>query len=325
MPELPEVETIRKDLSASLLGYRVRSVQVFSLKSALPSATFLIRNLTGRTVTEIRRRGKLLVFYLSPLKKNIAKTKTSKSKINKTKSDGFDYLLVHLRMTGQLIYLDKKVRLSGGHSLKDIEREPVKVLPEKQWENSVGGPLPNKYTRIQINFFGGAQLFFNDLRKFGYFKLVNAAALDKILQAGYGLEPLTKEFTEENFKKMFSGRSLKIKALLLNQKIISGLGNIYVDESLWQAGIDPERRVNKLKPAEIKKLYRAIKEIITRSVKYRGTTFNNYVDSSGRRGNFSRFLKVYHRQGQPCPKCGRGILRKKVAGRSSHYCPYCQK
>lgn len=325
MPELPEVETIRKDLSASLLGHRVRSVQVFSLKSALPSAAFLIRNLTGRTVIEIRRRGKLLIFCLAPLKKTTAKTKINQAKLNKIKSDGFDYLLVHLRMTGQLIYLDKKVRLSGGHSLKDLENEPAKILPEEQWENSVGGFLPNKYTRIQLDFFGGAKLFFNDLRKFGYFRLVTKVQLEKILQAGYGPEPLTKDFTEENFKKMFSGRSLKIKALLLNQKIIAGLGNIYVDESLWQAGIDPERRVNKLKPTEIKKLYRAIKEIITRAVKYRGTTFNNYVDSFGRRGNFSRFLKVYHRQGQPCPKCGRNILRKKVAGRSSHYCPYCQK
>ena len=309
MPELPEVETIRADLDDFLPGRLINTVQIFSFKSALPSANFLIQNLTGRIVKKVDRRGKLLIFYLN----------------NKIQSkQNYNYLLIHLKMTGQLIYIQDKTRIIGGHSLKDIVKESNKVVLSKDWEDSVGGALPNKYTRIQLNFIDGSKLFFNDLRKFGYFKLVTKEQLEKILD-NYGIEPLTKQFNWKSFQTIFKGRRTKIKALLLNQKIIAGLGNIYVDESLWRAKIDPERPVNTLELKEIKILYQSIKNIISQAIRYRGTTFNNYVDSAGRRGNFSQLLKVYHHQGQACSRCAHIILRKKVAGRSSHYCPYCQK
>ncbi len=291
MPELPEVETIRRDLGA-LVGKKIVALDIISPGSASHSAAVFKRALVGKKLIKIERRGKLLIFVFS--------------------DDLF--LLIHLKMTGQLIFQSKGGKIVGGHS-----------LASGSYEKSVGGKLPNKYTRAIFYFSGGGALFFNDLRKFGYLKLANARELKNILEKNYGPEPLTPEFTDARLAEAIKGRKKNIKAALLDQKLIAGLGNIYVDESLFAAGIRPMRLAGSLKKEEIKKLYKEINRLIEKAIVNRGTTFNNYVDSRGRKGNFSGFLKVYGRSKSACPTCGTEILKIKLAGRGTNYCPNCQK
>lgn len=291
MPELPEVETIRRDLKI-LIDQKISHLQVLNRKTAQPSAAFLKEHALGQKIKDIDRTGKLLILSLS---------------------NGY-FLLIHLKMTGQLIYQSGGQKIYGGHSLSNQSKEVA-----------VGSFLPNKHTRIIFEFSNGGHLFFNDLRKFGYVKLVERVELDKIISKGYGPEPLTKSFTMNSFADIFPGRRINIKALLLNQKLIAGLGNIYVDESLFEAGIRPERMASSLKREEVSRLFKAINSIIRRAIKYRGTTFSDYQDASGRAGNFSKLLKVYGRHKQSCLKCGQAVCKIKLAGRGTHYCQYCQK
>ncbi|MFA5184200.1 MAG: bifunctional DNA-formamidopyrimidine glycosylase/DNA-(apurinic or apyrimidinic site) lyase [Patescibacteria group bacterium] len=296
MPELPEVETIRRDLAACALGRRISAVNILSPKIASHPAAFFKKSLVGRRLTGLARRGKLLILSLSPARTGIA------------------YLLIHLKMTGQLIYQDKQSRVAGGHSLGG-----------RSFASAVGGELPNKYTRASLEFAGSGRLFFNDLRKFGYWKLATAEELEKILAANYGPEPLTATFSAAFLESLLRGRQTKIKALLLDQKKVAGLGNIYVDEALWAARIRPSRAAGSLRAREVERLYLSINQIIKLAIKHRGTTFSDYVDARGRQGNFSRLLKVYGRRGEACLACGQPIVRMKLAGRGTHYCPHCQK
>lgn len=306
MPELPEVETIRRDLAVRLTGQSFTSINILSPKTASHAAVFFANNLRGRKINKLERRGKLLIFNLSPLKKEAARGRTTGSRL--------DYLLVHLKMTGQLVYLDKKDKIAGGHSLKS-----------GSFMGAVGGELPHKHTRAIFCFKNGSRLFFNDLRRFGYLKLATAEELERLLKNNYGPEPLTPGFSYSFLKAALKNKKIKIKALLLNQKLIAGLGNIYVDEALWAARVNPERIAGSLTEPEIKKLWQAINAIIKKAIAYRGTTFRNYVDSRGRQGNFSDFLAVYGRAGQKCRNCRGLIAKKKVVGRGTHYCPNCQK
>jgi formamidopyrimidine-DNA glycosylase len=291
MPELPEVETIRRDLS-TLLGNKIVALKIFSPKTASHSAAFFVKTLVGQKLVKIERRGKLLILSLA---------------------NGF-FLLIHLKMTGQLIFQSAKIKIVGGHS-----------LGEGLYDKSVGGKLPNKHTRAVFYFSNGGELFFNDLRKFGYLKLVKKPELEEILKNNYGPEPLTPEFSAGRLREIIKIRKTNIKAVLLNQKLIAGLGNIYVDEVLFAAKISPKRIASKLKFAEISLLVKEINRLIKKAIEYRGTTFNNYVDSRGRKGNFSKLLKVYGRGGEKCLICGRAILKVKLAGRGTHYCSNCQK
>lgn len=293
MPELPEVETVRRDLSLDLIGVRFSKIKFIDFKNVAPSATFLAKYLKNKTVFDLRRRGKLLIVDLKGEDK---------------------HLLIHLKMTGQLILVKGKRALAGGHSLS-----------ESSFSEAVGGKLPNKFTRAYFSFDNGSQLFFNDLRKFGYIKLADNRELDRILSDNYGPEPLDKSFSKEYLASICKNRKAPIKAVILNQKLIAGLGNIYADESLFASGIRPQRLAGSLKAKEIESLQQEIKKIIRRAIKARGTTFRNFVDGKGKKGNFSSQLKVYHRDGQACFKCGSIIKKTKVAGRGTHYCPHCQK
>jgi len=291
MPELPEVETIASDLDAKLRDRKIISLDLLSPKSVKNTPLFFKQNLIGFSFKGISRRGKLLIFKL----KN-------------------NYLLIHLKMTGQLIYKDKKTVVAGGHSLS-----------KASLADNVGGELPNKHTRVIINFQNGAELFFNDLRRFGYLKIVTEEELQKILKNNYGPEPLTKDFSAKYLEELFKKRKTKIKALLLDQKLVAGLGNIYVDEALFAAGIRPGRIASSLRTAEIKKLFLVTNSLIKQAIKHRGTTFSDYVDSKGQKGNFSKYLKVYGRKNENCVNCGLPITRIKLAGRGTHYCQNCQK
>ncbi len=288
---MPEVETIRRDLGV-LIGRQITRLKIFSPKTASHSAAFFKKALVNTKLVKIERRGKLLIFSFA----------------------NGNFLLIHLKMTGQLIYKSAKNKIVGGHSLK-----------EGSYEKSVGGKLPNKHTRAVFYFTGGGELFFNDLRKFGYLKLVDKADLEKILENNYGPEPLTKEFSALHLQKILKSRKTNIKAVLLNQKLIAGLGNIYVDEALFASKIRPTRPAGKVKAEEINKLAKEINKLIKKAIGYRGTTFNNYVDSRGRKGNFSSFLKVYGRGKEKCLVCGGQMTRIKLNGRGTHFCSNCQK
>lgn len=293
MPELPEVETIRRDLEPPLRGAVISGFRLLARKIASHNEAFFKKQLLGRRLDGLGRRGKLLIFSLkdSPLT-----------------------LLIHLKMTGQLILQTKKRALAGGHSLGGND-----------FASAVGGELPNQYTRAVISFRGGDKLYFNDLRKFGYLKLVTAAERAALLSQNYGPEPLTPAFTRAYLGRALERRKTSLKAALLNQKMVAGLGNIYVDEVLWRAKVSPARLAGSLSPAEINRLHQAINAVIGQAIAHRGTTFSDYVDSSGRQGNYSRRLKVYGRHGRPCPACREPLRRRKLAGRGTHFCAHCQK
>lgn len=287
MPELPEVETVRLDLRAVLLGKKIKSLFIVDFKNIFPSLNLFKKKLLGKTIVDIERKGKLLIFKLNDLN-----------------------LLVHLKMTGQLIYQD----IVGGHSLSNDSRE-----------KAVGGKLPNRFTRAYFVFNDDSTLYFNDLRKFAYLKIVDNSELSTLLQKNYGLEPLSPSFDQNYLLNLAAKHRINIKALLLNQQKIAGLGNIYVDEALFLSRILPFRPANSLKKKEVSLLFEAINEVISKAIKNKGTTFNTFVDAKGKVGNYSQYLKVYGRPKQACLVCKTEIKKMKLAGRGTHYCPQCQR
>lgn len=290
MPELPEVETIRRDLEKFLLSKKVKAVEVRDAKVVIGSQKKWNEVLISRNLKEIQRKGKLLIFVFT---KDI-------------------YLFIHLKMTGQLIYQEKNRLIAGGHPFS-----------EKSEEKAIGGSLPNKFTRLIITFSGG-KLFFNDIRRFAYAKLIDKSDLKKIKEK-FGIEPLSSDFKLKSFQSLFKDRNTSVKALLLNQALIAGLGNIYVDESLYLSAIDPRRRAKDLSENEQKKLFLNISKVLKKAISKRGTTFSNYTDGRGNKGNFSSELKVYGKKGEKCEICGEIIEKIKLAGRGTHFCPKCQK
>lgn len=287
MPELPEVETIRRDLLLALRNKKVVSVDVFHAAPIKDGEKKFKAALHNKIIKNIERVGKLLMFELS---------------------DG-NFLLIHLKMTGQLIYKKHKQILAGGHSFSTFD----------------AGKLPDKYTWVRFGLQDGAAVYFNDMRKFGYLKIATPEQKAKIVSA-YGIEPLAPQFTFERFNDLLEKRNAPIKSVLLNQALIAGIGNIYADESCFAAGIFPGLKACKMSLSEKKRLFAAIKTILKKAIKYKGTTFKNYLGAHGRKGNFSDFLRVYQKDGTICVRCRQGEIQSiKIAGRSSRYCPVCQK
>jgi len=285
MPELPEVETIRQDLRRKILNKKIIGVETTVKARLNKSRAVFARFLVGKRFVDIDRIGKLLIFVLSGKEK---------------------YLLVHLKMTGQLIYRHGAQIVIGGHE----GSKPVK--------------LPNNYTRATFVFADKSVLYFNDLRRFGYLHLVDEKELLKI-KSKYGIEPLTKRFTLKNFLSRLQNKKISIKSALLDQSLFAGIGNIYADESCFLAGIRPMTKVYKLTSVRTRGLYESIAKVIRKSIDKRGTTFNNYVDSDGRIGGFKKHLNVYGRAGERCRRCKTIIKKIKLNGRGTHFCPSCQK
>jgi formamidopyrimidine-DNA glycosylase len=287
MPELPEVQTIVNDLNKTILNKKIKKIDIRLPKIVKGDNKDFCTVLKDGSFQKISRWGKYIIVQLS--RKN-------------------EYLIIHLRMTGQIIYINKKKVTVGGHSTGGENLD-----------------LPNKQTHLIIYFQDDSKLFYNDQRQFGFWQIVNLKGLKQV-QDKLGLNPLHAEFNLLSFKKLLKNRKGNIKAFLLNQKHIAGLGNIYTDESLFRAHILPFRKINTLTMKEVKKLCQSIKDILKLSVEHRGTTFNSYVDVGGRKGKFIKFLKVYKKEGQKCSRCGKEKIKKiKVAGRGTRYCPYCQK
>jgi len=270
MPELPEVETIVRGLHPRLAGREFVNVQVNwagSLHEMSPAR--LRQQLIGRRVHRVTRRGKFLIFELS---------------------DDL-YLLIHLRMTGQLL---------------------LRTTP----------PEDDRHIRLVFGFDDGSQLYFRDTRKFGR---VYLARDPHDVVGSLGPEPLVDDFDLDSFAALLSRRRGMIKPLLLNQRFIAGLGNIYTDEALFGAGIHPRRRADTLELAEISHLYIAIRRVLQQGIANRGTTLDDFRDIKGQAGRNQQSLEVFRRAEEPCSRCGAPIQRTVIGGRGTYFCARCQK
>jgi formamidopyrimidine-DNA glycosylase len=274
MPELPEVETIRRDLLSHVVGHTITGVHVMPGASRVirdvPVRAF-VRRLAGRRIDDLARRGKYLLFRLNGERAPI-------------------YLTVHLRMTGSLLY-----RRAGDPS--------------------------DAYVRAVITLDDGREMRYADLRKLGQMWLVDSP---EEAVGALGPEPLEAAFTAAKLRETLSRRRAPVKAVLLDQHAIAGLGNIYADEALFAARIHPRRLANTLTETEVKRLHRAVRRVLNDALGNRGSSFRDYVDGAGREGTHQLRVKVFRRTGQPCYVCRTEIARIKVGGRSTHFCPRCQ-
>ena len=276
MPELPEVETVARDLRrAGLVGRTIRDLTVRWPRTLdRPSVEEARARLRGSRVSDVRRRGKYLLLDL----------------------DSGQVLLIHLRMTGRLDFYP------------------------------ASAPLDEKHDHLILHLDGDEELRFRDTRKFGRVWLVEQA--DEIV-GKLGPEPIDRAFTLDDFRQRLAGRRTRIKPLLLDQHMVAGLGNIYVDEALFRARLHPERAVDSLSEAEIAALFDAMRAVLDEGVANLGTSLGeastNYASVAGRTGENKDNLRVFRRTGQPCPDCGTPIERLIVAQRSSHLCPRCQR
>lgn len=288
MPELPEVETVRRGLHELIIGRTVKKV-VHDTPKSFPNASADVEAfLINATVTDVRRRAKVLLIDLS----------TSYT------------LVIHLKMTGQLVFRAADVAFGAGHP-----------------NDSLIGELPDRSTRVTFTFADGSHLYFNDQRKFGWVRLLPTIEVPSIdFMQKVGPEPLEHDFTSAQFRERFARKAKSpIKAALLDQTVIAGVGNIYADESLWGAKIHPLRKVATITGAEFDKLYHELRDVMNLSIEKGGSTDRNYVNAEGKKGSYIDFARVFRREGKPCPRCGTIIVKFKAAGRGTHICPNCQK
>lgn len=286
MPELPEVETVRRGLQGLIIGRQVKQVTHDTPKGFPNAAADVQAFFINANIIAVRRRAKVLLIDLST-----------------------DYtLVIHLKMTGQLVYRGEQV-FGAGHP-----------------NESLIGELPDRSTRVTIEFTDGSHLYFNDQRKFGWMRLLPTLEVPNIdFMKKVGPEPLEADFTAEEFAARFTRRAkTSIKAALLDQSVVAGVGNIYADESLWGAKIHPKRLVNTITDDEFRQLYTELRAVMNLAIEKGGSTDKNYVNAEGKRGSYMDFARAFRREGQPCPRCGTEIIKFKAAGRGTHICPVCQ-
>ena len=288
MPELPEVETVRRGLAELLPGRVVARVTAFDSPKSFPNAPADVEQfLYGARVTAVRRRAKVLMIDLD--------TQYS--------------LVIHLKMTGQLIFRGVQ-SFAGGHP-----------------NDSLIGELPDRSTRLQVDFTDESRLFVNDQRKFGWVKLLPTDEVkDLPFMQKVGPEPLDPQTRAEDFIQRIRRRqNSMIKPAFLDQAVIAGVGNIYADEALWAAQIHPQTRVKNVSDQQLNTLFNELRQILQLSIDQGGSTDKNYVDAEGRKGNYLTFAHVFRREGQACHRHpDQEIIKLKVGGRGTHVCPVCQ-
>ena len=293
MPELPEVETVRRGLEQKLKNFIIKKVEVCRDSTvAYPSnkEEFII-GLEDSFLNKWDRRGKYLIAELKKFKAKNIKLPIKKSSVNN------GYLVVHLRMTGYFKFFNKSSK-------------------------------PCKHTRVRFFDYQNNELRYIDVRSFGRMWWVKEGLLPKKIIKGLntlGPEPFSKEFDAKYLNKVIFNRTKSIKAILLDQTIVAGIGNIYADESLFSAGISPFREAKSIKENELINLKKSIVNVLKKSIGSGGTTFSDFRDLEGENGNFGLQTNVYRRTGKECRKCGNLIEKQKIAGRSTHWCPNCQK
>ncbi|HUC95819.1 MAG TPA: bifunctional DNA-formamidopyrimidine glycosylase/DNA-(apurinic or apyrimidinic site) lyase, partial [Candidatus Saccharimonadia bacterium] len=288
MPELPEVETIVRGLDSILPKKTIKSISFDTSKSFPNDQKEVELFAINSKIVNVRRRAKVIIIDLS----------TSYS------------FIIHLKMTGQLVYKSTKKTFGGGHP-----------------NDSLIGNLPDKSTRVTVELKDGSWLFFNDQRKFGWVKLLPTIEIMNLnFFKKIGPEPLNIKFNSVEFYNRLQRRlKSSIKPVLLDQTIIAGIGNIYADESLWLAKIHPVTRVQKLSKRKIDVLLESIRKVLNLSLDKGGSTDKNYINAFGEKGSYLEFANVFRRAGQPCPRCGTPIIKMKVNGRGTHICPKEQK
>lgn len=272
MPELPEVESVVQDLRPELIGKIIRNVDILLPRIIQNDAEYFLQNVVCQEIVDVCRRGKYILIVL---------------KNGKT-------MVVHLRMTGALMFLPKHQKNEETH------------------------------LRVSFDLDEGSQLLYSDTRTFGTIQIISEQSEIPSLFS-LGPEPLEDSFHGDYLYSQLHSRQSSVKSILLNQEIIAGLGNIYVDESLFRAKIRPSRLGGTIKKSEAVRLSLAIKETISQALGEGGTTFRDYRNGKGEKGSFQDHLYVYGRGNQPCIKCGSPISKIKIAGRGTHYCVKCQK
>lgn len=287
MPELPEVETVRRGLSELIVGKVVKAETHDTAKGFPNTDADTSQFLLGATIQAVRRRAKVLIIDLS----------THYS------------LVIHLKMTGQLVFVGE-TRFGAGHP-----------------NDSLVGDLPDSSTRVNLTFSDNTALYFNDQRKFGWMRLLPTLEIPNMsFMQKVGPEPLEKDFTPQEFMQRFARRPrTTIKAALLDQSVVAGVGNIYADESLWGAKIHPQRLVSSITEQEFISLYHELREVMNLAIKKGGSSNHTYVNAEGKKGSYMDFARVFRREGLPCPRCGTIIEKLRVAGRGTHICPHCQQ
>jgi len=296
MPELPEVETVVRGLQAQLPGRRIVEVR-FGKTDFVVNPAAIEQHLPGQRIGAVRRFGKFLLVECSaadPARpRDAAAGAATKGAVGPATKGTMekDALLIHLGMTGQLT----------------IAAASAPVAP---------------HTHVFFALDDGREVRYTDIRRFGRMELLRNGERERALGA-LGLDPL--EASEEEFSARFGARHARVKALLLDQHVLRGVGNIYADESLWRARVHPMRTGDALRPEEMRRLYRALQATLREAIRLRGSSVSDYVDAEGARGEFQLRHRVYQREGKKCFRCGAVIRRAIVAGRSSHFCPGCQR
>jgi formamidopyrimidine-DNA glycosylase len=273
VPELPEVETVRRQLEPVLVGRRFDHVEINDPRLVRPFEPIAVAaELEGERVAEVDRRGKYLIFRF----------------------ESGRVLLVHLRMTGSF----------------------------RHRRNGVGEDDPHRRAVVRLD--DGSDVAYRDVRRFGTWLLVEPEELEPYLADRLGEEPLVPGFTTARLARRLTGRRAPIKAALLDQRTLAGLGNIYVDEALWRARIHPKRPARELDANDVRRLHGAIRRVLQTAIERRGSTLRDYSTPRGRRGSMQREFKVYGRTNEPCERCGTPIEKTRAGGRGTWYCPHCQ-
>lgn len=286
MPELPEVTIIVNSLDKKLRGLELDSVE-YDWAKKFYWGDFSLKDIKGAKIKGVSRRGKVILI----------------------ETDKKITFVIHLKLTGQLIYQDNKTRVAGGHPIPPLNL-----------------PVPNKTTRVTFSFTNGGHLYFNDLRKFGWVKVVSGKEeeIKKAIGAELGPDPLVMSYQQfrERLVKKPQGR---IKKVLMDQQVVSGIGNIYSDEGLWRAKIHPKRSIVSLTDAELKAVFKGVRDSMNLAISKGGSSANSFVGSGGERGLYLSFANAYHRIGKPCARCKMPIVGERMDGRTAHYCPNCQR
>jgi formamidopyrimidine-DNA glycosylase len=288
VPELPEVETVVRQLEPELEGRRIERLEVLDERWSRPvPPAALGEAVSGRTVEELGRRGKYLLLRL----------------------DGGRTLVMHLRMTGNLILRQGEEMLdpSEGRRLYESERS-----------------TEERHLRARFVLEGGREVWFTDPRRFGEAFLIDDAALEARFAGRVGIEPLSPEFTAEALGKMASGRTAPLKSFLLDQSGVAGVGNIYADEALFRARLHPLSPAGSMKSEHLEALRDAVVAALEAGIDRGGSSIDDYRDGRGEKGTMQDEFLVHTREGEPCPSCGTEIVRLAVGGRSTYFCPRCQ-
>jgi formamidopyrimidine-DNA glycosylase len=274
MPELPEVETVRAGLEPKLVGRRLDRVEILDPRLTRPvDPAGVAAELEGERVAALGRRGKYLI----------------------VRFESGRVLLIHLRMTGQLL-----------HANGDLP------------------PAEDAHRRAVVRLDDGSDVIYRDVRRFGTWELLEPDELDRYLAERLGKEPLVRAFTSKRLAEALAGRRAPVKAVLLDQRRIAGVGNIYADEALWRAGIHPLRSASELEADEVAALHRGVRAALRAGIARQGATLRNYRTSDGSPGRMQEEFKVYGRAGEPCERCGTPVEKIRAAGRGTWYCPLCQ-